>query len=67
VVPQRADRWVLAGLGVRYGGGRGDLHGARAATLHASARALAPGAPAQFQLTPFHGTKLHIFEQKWSE
>jgi hypothetical protein len=55
---------VLAGLGVRYGGGQGDLHGARVVTSHASVRALAPGAPAQFRLTLFHCAKLQVFEQK---
>jgi hypothetical protein len=58
---------VLAGLGVRYGGGRDGLRGVCAAMPHASAHALSPGALAQFRLTLFHYAKLHIFEQKWSE
>jgi hypothetical protein len=57
------NRRTEAGLGVRYGGARGGLRGARVATPCASARALALGAPAQFHLGLFNCKYLQICEQ----
>jgi hypothetical protein len=59
---QCPDQRSEGSLGVRYGGGRGGLRGARVATPHVSVRALAPGASALFHLCPFNCAYLQIFE-----